>query len=65
MAFLVRWTDAEGDKAEAVATAKAAMALYLEATEKESTDVAVHDDLGRTVMPDELARLAAAESGAG
>ena len=65
MAFLVRWTDAEGDKAEPVATAKAAMALYVAAIEKESTDVAVHDDFGRTVMPDELARLAAAESGAG
>jgi hypothetical protein len=65
MAFLVRWTDAERDKAEPVATARAAMALYVEAIEKEATDVAVHDDFGRTVMPDELARLAAAESGAG
>ena len=61
MAFLVRWTDAEGDKAEAVATAKAAMALYAEAIEKEYTGIAVHDDSSRTVTPEELARLAATE----
>jgi hypothetical protein len=34
MAFLVRWTGPDGDKAETVATAKAAIALYVEAIEK-------------------------------
>jgi hypothetical protein len=65
MAFLVRWTDAEGDKAEAVATAKAALELYAEAVEKEYTGLAVHDDSSRTLTLDELKRLAAAEPGAG
>jgi hypothetical protein len=57
MAFLVRWTDAEGDKA--------ALALYAEAIEKEYTGVAAHDGFSRTVTPEELARLAATELGAG
>jgi hypothetical protein len=61
MAFLVRWTDAEGDKAEAVDTARAAMALYAEAIQKEYTGVSVHDDSARTLTLDELTRLAATE----
>ena len=59
MAFLVRWTDADGDQVEAVDTAKAAMDLYLNAIEKECTGVAVHDDFGRTLTLDELTRLVA------
>jgi hypothetical protein len=61
MAYLVRWTGADGDKAETVATAKAALTLYLDAIANEYTGVAVHDDFARTVTPDELARLADAE----
>ena len=59
MAFLVRWTDADGDQVETVDTAKAAMDLYLNAIKREYTGVAVHDDFGRTLTPDELRRLVA------
>jgi hypothetical protein len=66
MAFLVRWTDADGDQIEAVDTAKAAMDLYVNAIKREYTGVAVHDDFGRTLTLDELTRLVAiTEPGAG
>jgi hypothetical protein len=66
MAFLVRWTDADGDQVETVETAKAAMDLYVNALKREYTGVAVHDDFGRTLTPDELTRLVTiAEPGAG
>ncbi len=65
MAFLVRWTGPGRDDIETVATAKAAMALYVEKIETGYTRVEVRDEAGRTVPPDELKRLAATEPGAG